>query len=149
MIDSSKVYRAKNMLVKKLEKPAEDKNGFLSVSVFSEDDREPVSNAKVTISLYEVRGIYEESATANKIISLITDENGKVPIIELPVIHELGNPEENTDEYHMRVEAPGYYTVVVMNIEIFKGTTTAFNVVLTPVVTGETYTEYIIIPEKH
>ena len=149
MIDSSKVYRAKNMLVKKLEKPAEDKNGFLSVSVFSEDDREPVSNAKVTISLYEVRGIYEESATANKITSQITDENGKVPIIELPVIHELGNPEENTDEYHMRVEAPGYYTVVVMNIEIFKGTTTAFNVVLTPVVTGETYIEYIIIPEKH
>lgn len=149
MIDSSKVYRAKNMLVKKLEKPAEDKNGFLSVSVFSEDDREPVSDAKVTISLYEVRGIYEESATAHKITSQITDENGKVPIIELPVIHELGNPAENTDEYHMRVEAPGYYTVVVMNIEIFKGTTTAFNVVLTPVITGETYTEYIIIPEKH
>lgn len=149
MIDSSKVYWVKNMLVKKLETPTEAKTGFLSISVFSEVNREPVSNAKVTIFLYEVRGIYQESAIRNEIISHTTDESGKVPIIKLPVIHELGNPEENTDEYHMRVEASGYYPVVVMNIEIFKGITTAFNVVLTPVVTGETYTEYIIIPEKH
>jgi hypothetical protein len=147
MLNSSKTYWAKNVLVKKLE--ADSETGFLDLNVFSEIDRKPVSNAKVTIYLFETRGIYQESAIENEIASYTTNENGKIPVIELPVIHVLGKPEENTDEYHMRVEASGYYPVVVMNFEIFPNTTTSFNVVLTPVVTGESYTEYIIIPEKH
>jgi hypothetical protein len=36
-----------------------------------------------------------------------------------------------------------------MNIEIFPDTTTSFNVVLTPVMEGESYVRFIIIPEKH
>jgi hypothetical protein len=36
-----------------------------------------------------------------------------------------------------------------MNIEIFPNTTTSFNVVLTPVMEGESYVRFIIIPEKH
>lgn len=147
MLDSSKTYWAKNTLVKKLE--ADAATGFLDLNVFSETDRKPVSNAKVTIYLFETRGIYQESAVENEIASYTTNENGKIPVIELPAIHVLGKPEENTDEYHMRIEASGYYPVVVMNFEIFPNTTTSFNVVLTPVVTGENYTEYIIIPEKH
>jgi len=149
MIDASKPYKAKNMIATKLETDAETKTGFLEVSVYSEEDRKPVSDAKVTLYLYQVRGLYSESAIENVISSHVSDDNGKIPVIELPVIHELGNPAENTDEYHLKVEASGYYTVIVVNIEIFPNTTTSFNVVLTPVVTGENYTQYIIIPEKH
>ena len=149
MIDASKPYKAKNMMATKLETDVATKYGFLEVSVFSEEDREPVTDAKVTISLYEVRGLYSEAAIENVISSHVSDGNGKIAVIELPVIHELGNPAENTDEYHLKVEASGYYTVIVVNIEIFPNTTTSFNVVLTPVVTGENYTQYIIIPEKH
>ena len=100
-----------------------------------------------SVSLYELRGIYKESAIENEIVSHYTDEYGNIPIIELPVIHELG--EANNDEYHMRVDAPGYYSVIVMNIEIFPDTTTSFNIVLTPVTEGESYVRFIIIPEKH
>ncbi len=147
MADARNKYWAKNMLVKKLEENVE--TGFLEVSVYSERNREPVSNANITIYLYEVRGIYQEAATENVIASYTTDEYGKIPVVELPVIHVLGKPEENTDGYHLKVEASGYYTVIIINFEIFSNTTTSFNVVLTPVVTGEDYTEYIIIPEKH
>ncbi|MDF2948613.1 MAG: hypothetical protein K0R07_629, partial [Sedimentibacter sp.] len=105
MIDASKPYKAKNMVATKLETDASTKTGFLEVSVFSEEDREPVSDAKVTISLFEVRGLYNESAIENVISSYVSDDNGKIPVIELPVIHELGNPAENTDEYHLKVEA--------------------------------------------
>lgn len=147
MFDARKPYIVKNMIVQKLE--TKENTGFLQISVFSEDNRKPISNAKVTIYLYEKRGIYEEAATENEIVSYSTDELGKVPIIELPVIHELNNAEENKDEYHMKVEAPGYYTVIVMNMEVFHDITTDFNVVLTPISTGETHTEFIIIPEKH
>lgn len=149
MIDASKPYKAKNMIATKLETDTATKSGFLEVRVFSEEDREPVSDAKVSIYLYEVRGLYNEAAIENVISSHVSDNNGKIPVIELPVIHELGNPSENTDEYHLKVEASGYYTVIVTNIEIFPNTTTSFNVVLTPVATGEDYTQFIIIPEKH
>lgn len=147
MFDASKPYRAKNMIVKKLETaPA---TGFLDVRVVSSEENEPISSAKVTLYLFEIRGLYRESAIENEIISNLTDESGKVPIMELPVIHEFGNPEENLDEYHMRVEATGYYPLVVMNIEIFPDVTTAFNVRLNHIVTGEPHTEIILIPEKH
>ncbi|HQC69881.1 MAG TPA: carboxypeptidase-like regulatory domain-containing protein [Sedimentibacter sp.] len=133
-----------NRKVNKLE--SSGNTGFLEVRVFSEEGN-PIEGARVSVSLYELRGIYRESAIENEIVSHYTDENGKIPIIELPVIHELG--EANTDEYHMRVDAPGFYSVIVMNIEIFPNTTTSFNVVLTPVMEGESYVRFIIIPEKH
>jgi len=133
-----------NRKVNKLE--SSGNTGFLEVRVFSEEGN-PIEGARVSVSLYELRGIYRESAIENEIVSYYTDENGKIPIIELPVIHELG--EANTDEYHMRVDAPGFYSVIVMNIEIFPNTTTSFNVVLTPVMEGESYVRFIIIPEKH
>jgi protocatechuate 3,4-dioxygenase beta subunit len=133
-----------NRKVNKLESGGN--TGFLEVRVFSEEGN-PIEDARVSVSLYEIRGIYKESAIENEIVSHYTDENGKIPIIELPVIHELG--EANTDEYHMRVDAPGFYSVIVMNIEIFPNTTTSFNVVLTPVMEGESYVRFIIIPEKH
>ncbi|MDD4678861.1 MAG: carboxypeptidase-like regulatory domain-containing protein [Tissierellia bacterium] len=142
MLNNKKSYI--NRKINKLE--SSGNTGFLEARVFSEEGN-PIEDARVSISLYELRGIYKESAIENEIVSHYTDEYGNIPIIELPVIHELG--EANTDEYHMRVDAPGYYSVIVMNIEIFPDTTTSFNIVLTPVTEGESYVRFIIIPEKH
>ena len=141
----NKPYKVKNKLVRNLE--INNETGFLDLSVFSAIDQSPIESAEVTVYLYEIRGIYQESAVENKIISYTTDSNGKIPTVELPVIHELG--EVNLSEYHVRVDKPGYYSTAVINIEIFPNTTTAFNVVLNPVTTGESRTEFIIIPEKH
>lgn len=147
MYNNKKSHLSKNIIINKLNTNA--KNGFLEISVLSEDN-EAIEGAQVTIYYYLAKGIYGESAIENEIASYITDENGKIPLIELPVIHEFGNPEENTDEYHMRVDAPGYYSVIVMNIEIYGGTTTSYNVALTPVTEGESpYVRFIIIPERH
>lgn len=156
MIDARKPYKVKNILISKLElnevEEVDENNkitGFLDIGVFSEHNAIPINNAKVSIYLYSVRGIYDEAAEENLIVSYTTDENGKVPLIELPVIHEFDDEEGNRDEYHMKVDAIGYYTLIVMNMEIFPNTTTTFNVNLNPIVTGEPYTEFIIIPEKH
>lgn len=145
MMDVSKPYRARNMLVNKLE--VENENGVLDIGVFSEENLEPISDATVTIYLYKKRGIYREAATESSLGTYYTDANGKIPIIQLPVIHEL--EKENTDEYHVKVEKEGFYPVIIMNIEIFPNLTTNYSVGLNPVVTEETHTEFIIIPEKH
>ena len=101
MLNNNKSYI--NRKINKLE--FSGNTGFLEARVFSEEGN-PIEDARVSISLYELRGIYKESAIENEIVSHYTDEYGNIPIIELPVIHELG--EVNTDEYHMRVDAPGY-----------------------------------------
>lgn len=147
MMDASKTYKVKNMLINKLE--VENVNGFLDISVFSEENLEPVSEATVTVFLYKKIGIYREAATENSIGTYYTDAKGKIPTIQLPVIHELNNEAENNDEYHVKVEKEGFYTVIIMNIEIFPNLTTTYNVALTPVTTEEMHTEFIIIPEKH
>ena len=147
MYKNKKSHLTKNIIINKLNINA--KNGFLDISVFSEDN-DPIEGAQVSVYYYVVRGVYGESATENEIVSYITDENGEIPLIELPVIHEFGNLEENIDEYHMRVDAPGYYSVIVMNIEIYAGTTTDYNVTLTPITDGgSSYVRFIIIPERH
>lgn len=145
MSNVNKPYKVKNRLIRNLE--INNETGFLDLSVFSANDQSPIENTEVTIYLYEIRGIYQEAATENVIDRYTTDKEGKIPPIELPVIHRFG--EINLSEYHVRVFKAGYYPVVIINIEIFPNTTTTFNVVLNPVITGESRTEYIIIPEKH
>ncbi len=145
MSNLNKPYKVKNKLIRNLE--ISNETGFLDLSVFSSIDQSPIENAEVTVYLYEVRGIYQEAATENVIVRYMSDTEGKIPLIELPVIHEFGG--ENLSEYHLLVYKPGYYRIVIINIEIFPNTTTSYNVVLSPITTGEARTEYIIIPEKH
>lgn len=112
------------------------------------EDVEPIEGAQITIFFFEVSGIYMESAIETEVVSYFTDERGSAPLIELPVIGIADSPVKIADEYHMRVSAPGYYSVIVMNIQIFPDTTTSYNIRLNPVTDGESYIRYIIIPEK-
>ncbi len=94
MLNNRKSYI--NRKINKLE--FSGNTGFLEARVFSEEGN-PIEDARVSISLYELRGIYKESAIENEIVSHYTDEYGNIPIIELPVIHELGEANnENKDK---------------------------------------------------
>ena len=151
MIDASKPYRAKNMIINILE--TNNGTGFLEVSVFSDQTNEPISGAEVSVYKFIVRGVYGEAGDEELIVAYITDENGKVPIIELPVIHGVeannGKADYSRIQYHMSIKAFGYNTVTVINMEIFRDQTLVFNVNLSPNIPGENRSEFIIIPEKH
>lgn len=151
MIDATKPYRAKNMIINILE--TNSGTGLLEVSVFSDQTKEPISGAEVSVYKFIVRGIYGEAGDEELIVSYITDENGKIPIIELPVIHGVDVNNGETDysriQYHMSIKASGYDTVTVINMEIFRDQTLAFNVNLLPEIPGENKSKFIIIPEKH
>ncbi len=151
MLDARKPYRAKNKIINILEKNNE--TGYLAVSVFSNQTKEPISGAEVNIYKFEVKGLYGEAGDEELIVSYMTDENGKVPIVELPVIHGIGDNNEETDyariQYHMTVKASGYDTVTVINMEIFPNETLVFDVNLPLETPGENRSKFIIIPEKH
>lgn len=127
--NSSKVFLSETNL-----QPPDDESGFLSVGVYTALGALPVPNAVVTIYVINEDG--EEEA----LYQLITDVNGRVPNIELPVVYDPTSLPANAKyyytNYNMRVQAENYNTFNVRAIRIFPGITTDYNINLVPVVPG-------------
>lgn len=108
--------------------------GYISVGVFTASGALPVEDAVVTVYMLDRQG--EE----NVISHLVTDANGQVPTIELPVIYNRFNPLESSEyyfsTYNLRVQAINYYTYTVLDVRVFPDTTTNFMIELIPVAAG-------------
>lgn len=126
-----KPYTLKNQIVKKLQM-SPDETGYVNVNAFTALGALPIKDAKV--SIYTWNELEEEKL----IHTVMTDENGKAPIIELPIIlnHGITSPEGRT-EYHLVIEADGYHTVIIINVEVYPGIANQFSVNLTPLPKGE------------
>lgn len=114
--------------------PFEREVGYLSVSVFTASGALPVQDALVTVY------IRDESGAENEIIHYITDTNGQIPLITLPVIYDRFDPFASGEfyftTYNLRVQAINYYTVNVIDLRIFPDTTTHFQIEMIPAATG-------------
>lgn len=150
MYDATRFYKAKNN-IKKLETNNEPVvTGFLEVSVFDNESNLPISDAVVSVYRFSVIGVDVTQGEEVLIESHTTNEEGKIPIVELPVIHGI-NDEINVEhiQYHMVVSAIGYDSVTVINIEIFPYIVTVYNVRMFPMTMGVPRNQFVIIPEKH
>jgi len=122
--------------------------GYISVGVFTASGALPVEDAVVTVYIIDNEG--EE----NVISHLVTDANGQVPTIELPVYYNrlstIESPEYYFSTYNLRVQAINYYTVNILDFRVFPNTTTNFNIEMIPAAVGpgETGpdTTYVIPP---
>lgn len=108
--------------------------GYISVGVFTASGALPVEDAVVTVY------VRDESGVEEVLSHLVTDANGQVPIIELPVIYDRLNPFESYEyyfaTYNLRVQAINYYTFNIQDVRIFPETTTNYMVELIPVAAG-------------
>ncbi|MDW5299511.1 MAG: hypothetical protein SA378_05160 [Sedimentibacter sp.] len=142
---NQKPYMARNMMVKKAEIPvqqpiiddtiADTKTGYLTIGAFTALGALPVPNA--TITVYETLENGEQLTHAE----LLSDANGRVPDIELPVrynpLDPYMSPEYYFTPYNLRVQARNFYTVNVMNLRIFPGIKTSYKIDMIPVIAGE------------
>lgn len=130
MYNAAIPYIAKNIIVKKMETTGE--TGFVNVNVFTALGALPVNNANVSIYTWNE----EEGETL--IRSVTTNASGNAPVIELPVMlgQGMASPEGRT-EYHLAVEAEGYHTIIIINVEVYPDIRNQFNVNLTPIPRGE------------
>lgn len=126
-----KPYKAQNMINRNRPKSqhlCEDPVGYMNIGVYTASGALPVPGALVTV--YHVY----ESGEEHVLYQLITDENGIVPILEVPVVYE--GPGQQTiydySAYNIRVEALGYYIVNLINTQIFPGITTNYRINLIP-----------------
>jgi len=139
-------YMARNMLVKKAEilvqqpiiddTTAEAEKGYLALGVFTALGALPVANAAITV--YETLVNGEQLTHAQ----LLSDANGRVPDIELPVTYNPLNPYMSTKyyftPYNLRVQANNFYTVNVLNLCIFPDIKTSYKIDMIPVIAVET-----------
>lgn len=110
--------------------------GYLSVGVFTASGALPVADAVITV--YTLDENNEEYA----LYHLVTDANGQVPKVELPVYYDRLNPLESSEyfftTYNLRVQAINYYIHNLLGFRVFPNTTTNITVDLIPVPAGTT-----------
>lgn len=139
-VNNNEFYKYKN-----INKSGTDaKTGFLSVTVLNRLTNESVPFTSVSVYHLSVRGIYNESGEANLMTRYVTNEEGKIPLIELPIIDRGIN---RTVQYYITVNHFRYYPVNIMNIQIYPNITTSYNVLLTPLTFPSHDHEFIITPE--
>lgn len=108
--------------------------GYISVGVFTASGALPVEDAVVTVYTLD------ENGEENVISFLVSDANGQVPTVELPVRYDRFNPLESSEyffsTYNLRVQAINYYTQNIQDFRVFPNTTTSFQIELIPVAAG-------------
>lgn len=124
-----------------------EETGFLSVGVFTALQALPVKGAEVIV--YDI--LYDGTEFIHS--RLITDDEGRVPDIELPIHHSHIEPSGSKryyfTTYNLRVTADNYYPFNVIGFRIFPGMKTNYTIDLLPIIPGETtYTpeQTVIIP---
>lgn len=157
MLNASVPYVARNMIAKKLEIDSEKNNvgnietGFLGVSVFHNVVNEPIENAEVSVFKMDVSGLYNEEGEAKLITMHVTDKDGKIPLIELPVINtpEISKNGINltSSHYFMIVNAYGYYSAYVFDIQIYKNVTTVYRINLSHITSRVPQFKFIFNPK--
>jgi len=105
--------------------------GHLAVGVFTALGALPVKDALVTVY------IMNENEEEQNLYVRTTDENGKVPDMELGVFYDPNNPLMSPDfyftTYNLRVQAINYYTENIYDFRIFPDVKSTLNVNLVPV----------------
>lgn len=119
--------------------------GAIELYVFKNRGKDPVPDAMVTV----YARVGEEDAVTVKTFPTTTN-----PItFELPVAHPSGTlirgPEYYFTTYDLKIEADGYFLVNVLNIRMFPGVTTNFDINLIEAVPGEPVQERVIYIPPH
>lgn len=136
--NENKIYRERNKLtdtIFSLDKATqEETSGNVSINVITASGALPVPDALITI--YN----FDESGQEIEISHSVTDVNGQIPLITLPVTHDPANPHESGDffysTYNLRAQAINYYTVNIIDFRVFPDVTTYLTIDMIPASAG-------------
>ncbi len=118
--------------------------GYLSINVFRYQSRRPVANASVSLSKLLIGGYYRESGAGFYLTSDLSGENGSAPVFTLPVLTNLN------ETYNAAVIADGFCPAYIVNVPIYSGITTTYNVYLRDAdIADEPHFHFIFQPQIH
>lgn len=163
LVKSTNPYRARNMIVKKVDTPrtpedtdifdivGSEKSGYLQISVYHNAINEPIENAEVRVYLLTISGLYQERGEGKLITSVTTDANGHAPLLTLPELNRLQQSDNSNiyRSYMLAVNAEGFFSAYAFDIQIYPDITTSYRINLRLISEGEspfTHYEFIIEP---
>ena len=118
-----------NNSVRCKQKIDEVKTGYLDISVYHNIENTPIEGATVIISAVSYSGQFYEFGDGRILYEYKTDENGRMPITELPIHNELMNSHNhNHNFYIISVYADGFYDAHLFHVQIFQDGTTTFRI---------------------
>lgn len=119
-----------------------EQTGFLDITVTDALNGNPVDDVNIEIFKLTILGDYAERATSLLVTRFSTYENGRIPIVELPLI------KWPYERYFAFLEVFGYHDVTIINIPIYEGITTEYNVELNRITSPEPIREFIRTPTR-
>lgn len=119
-----------------------EQTGFLEVTTHDAPTGMPVEDAIIEVFKLTILGEFAERAFSTLVTRYATDENGRIPLIVLPLI------EWPTERYFAYVNVFGYHDVTIINIPIYEGVTTTYNIQLNRITSPEPIHEFIRTPTR-
>lgn len=116
--------------------------GFLEITTHDALTGMPIEDVVIEVLKLTIMGEFAERALSKLIIRYATDENGRIPLIELPLI------EWPQERYFAYLEVFGYHEVMIVNIPIYEDVKTIYNIELNRITSPEPIREYIRTPSR-
>ncbi|MBP7279696.1 MAG: hypothetical protein KBA11_09820 [Sedimentibacter sp.] len=116
--------------------------GFLEITVSDAQTGMPVAQVDIEVYKMTIMGEYAERAVSELVVRYSTSDDGTIPLIELPVI------EWPLNRYFARLDTFGYYDVSIVNIPIYEGVKTIYEVKLNRITSPTRIREYIRTPTR-
>jgi len=105
--------------------------GYLDINLYNNITNMPIKGATVFISSVSYSGQFFEFGKGRILYEYKTDENGKIPITELPIHNELTST-HNHNFYIISVYTDEFYDAHLFHVQIFQDETTTFRIYLSP-----------------
>lgn len=116
--------------------------GFLEITVHDALTGMPIEDVDIEVLKLTITGEFAEMALSTLVIRFSTDENGRIPLVELPLV------EWPNERYFAHLDIFGYYNVTIVNIPIYDDITTVYNIELHRITSPEPIREYIRTPTR-
>lgn len=141
-------YRARNMIVKKLDTPentdiydiiGSKESGYLQIHVFDNAINKPIENAEINVYLLTISGLYQEKGEGKLIATVTTDVNGFAPILTLPELNRIQQSDNDNiyRTYMFAVYAKDFFSAFVFDVQIYADITTSYRINLRHISEGE------------
>lgn len=125
----------------------EEKKGYLDIIINCNIENTPIEGATVIISTVSYSGQFYEFGVGRILYEYKTNENGRIPITELPIHNELVNSNNHNHNYYIiSVYADGFYNAHIFHVQIFQDQTTNFKIYLSSISGDQRRFDFIIQP---
>ncbi len=121
--------------------PPETSFGWLQVTARSADSALPVEGASVMV-------LRRNGTETTLVQTLLTDESGKTPKIQLPAPAITTNPMQPFSVYTVKIHRPGYIRLESRNVPIFPGVTSVQPFAMIPLPKGESEDTPAVVNEN-